>query len=485
MSIRIAAFWSVGAQYAGFVIQFITSVIISRFFLPPAEMGLFSIALATAMLVSIFQDFGLQRFIAGAKELGDDLIRTCSSVSLIFSFVVSLLIMALAWPTSVFYDQPRLFAILMIIGAAFLATPWSIVPTALMVREMDFKSQFYMHVGSLTVNMVVALTLAVMGWGAELLAWAFVAQVFSRAIIGQHLLPVRVPFPLALKGSSPILRFGSSASVLYFSGAVATRSPDLIVGRFLGMTAVGLFSRATALASQLRFVISGAVSGVLFPAFARIRDAGEPMGPPYVKVVAGFTAVTWPAMAGLAVASQPIILMLYGPVWADTAELLFWVALGELVMVSLPMHTDMPILMGRINKLIGFNMIDTFASIIILVAASQWGLIAAAQSRVIYALIWFILYARFQQQMVGFAWAPMMIAYVKSGVATVAAMAPMMVVFHYWLNPADTNLLQLFALTGSGIACWLATLFLVRHPIADEIKDVLVAKFPRLAKASA
>ncbi len=478
MSIRIAAFWSVGAQYVGFVIQFITSVIISRFFLPPAEMGLFSIALATAMLVSIFQDFGLQRFIAGAKELGDDLIRTCSSVSLIFSVVVSLLIMALAWPTSVFYDQPRLFPILMIIGAAFLATPWSIVPTALMVREMDFKSQFYMHVGSLAVNMIVALALAFMGWGAELLAWAFVAQVFSRAIIGQYLLPVRVPFPLALKGSGPILKFGSSASVLYFSGAVATRSPDLIVGRFLGMAAVGLFSRATALASQLRFVISGAVSGVLFPAFARIRDSGEAMGPPYVKVVASFTAVTWPAMAGLAIASQPIILMLYGPVWADTAELLFWIALGEMVLVSLPMTTDMPILMGRINKLIAFNIVETIASILFLFVASQWGLLEAAQSRFAFAFVWFLIYARFQQQMVGFAWGPIMVAYAKSGLATIAAMAPMLAAFQYWIKPADTNLLQLLGLTVAGIICWLGTLFLVRHPAADEIKGLYVKSAP-------
>ncbi len=485
MSIRIAAFWSVGAQYAGFVIQFITSVIISRFFLPPSEMGLFSIALATAMLVSIFQDFGLQRFIAGSKELGDDLIRTCSSVSLIFSVVVSVLIMALAWPTSAFYDQPRLFPILMIIGAAFLATPWSIVPTALMVRDMDFKPQFIMHVGSLMANMIVALTLAFMGWGAELLAWAFVVQVFTRSAIAQWLRPVRVPFPLALKGSAPILKFGSSASVLYLSGAIATRSPDLIVGRFLGMTAVGLFSRASALASQLRFVISGAVSGVLFPAFARIRDSGEPMGPPYVKVVAGFTAITWPAMAGLAVASQPIILMLYGPVWAETAELLFWVALGEMVLVSLPLHTDMPILMGRINKLIGFNMVDTVASILILVAATQWGLIAAAQSRLAYAFVWFLLYARFQQQMVGFAWGPMMVAYAKSGLATVAAMAPMLLAFKYWVKPTDTNLIQLLALTLVGIAFWLLMLFVIRHPAADEIKDVLVARFPRLGQAAA
>ena len=60
MSIRRAAAWSMATQYAAFIFQFATSVIISRFFLLPSDVGLFSIALAAAMMVSIFQDMGIR-----------------------------------------------------------------------------------------------------------------------------------------------------------------------------------------------------------------------------------------------------------------------------------------------------------------------------------------------------------------------------------------------------------------------------------------
>ena len=53
MSVRNAALWAMGGQYLGFAIQFAASVVISRLFLTPPEVGLFSVALAAAALRSI------------------------------------------------------------------------------------------------------------------------------------------------------------------------------------------------------------------------------------------------------------------------------------------------------------------------------------------------------------------------------------------------------------------------------------------------
>ena len=59
MSVRGAAVWAMAGQYLSFAIQFAASVVISRFFLSPTEVGLFSIAMAAALLIAVLQDFGL------------------------------------------------------------------------------------------------------------------------------------------------------------------------------------------------------------------------------------------------------------------------------------------------------------------------------------------------------------------------------------------------------------------------------------------
>ena len=84
MSVRGAALWAMGGQYISFAIQFATSVVISRYFLTPAEVGLFSIGLAAALLVAVLQDFGLSRYISGLAVLEHDEIARCSSVALMW-----------------------------------------------------------------------------------------------------------------------------------------------------------------------------------------------------------------------------------------------------------------------------------------------------------------------------------------------------------------------------------------------------------------
>lgn len=138
-SVRGAALWSIGAQYIAFAIQFVVSVLISRFFLTPAEMGLFSIALSAALMVSALQDFGIRRFVAGERDLTEEQVRTCFSVSVIFALGIGLVILALAWPVARFYDNDRLTPLLVIIASSYLIVPFGIVPGAMLQRRMDYQ----------------------------------------------------------------------------------------------------------------------------------------------------------------------------------------------------------------------------------------------------------------------------------------------------------------------------------------------------------
>lgn len=473
MSVRGAALWSMSGQYLVFAAQFATNVIIARFFLSPEEVGLFSIALAAAMMVSVLQDFGITRYIAGEPNLSDAQIRTCFSVSILFALGVGLAILALAWPAARFYEDARLLPLLVVVAGSYLLVPFAIVPAALLQRDLDFRSLFYVNVGSAFAQAAVALGLAAAGFSALSLAWAAVAQQAARAIIGQWRSGRRPGFPLSLDGARPILRFGSGASLLYMTGALGTRTPELIIGRLLSIAAVGLWGRAMGLAGHLRQLVSGAVGSVFYPAFARIRDSGEDLAPPYLRVVAGYSATTWPAMAFLAAAATPLVLMLYGERWAAVAPVLVWIGLSEIIFTALPLHMDMPILLGRMRRLLQLNILDTIASIGLLVLACLWSLEWAAASRIGYALAWFAIYAGFMRGLVGFRWRDMLGVYAKSMAATLATVAPLLLIYWGWKGPAETGFLELAAAALLGCLAWLLVIFLVRHPIRHEVTGML------------
>ncbi|MBB3879304.1 oligosaccharide flippase family protein [Sphingomonas pseudosanguinis] len=484
-SIRGAALWSIGSQYIAFSIQFVVSVLISRFFLTPPEMGLYSIALSAAMLVSVLQDFGISRFVAGERNLTDAQVETCFSVSLIFALGIGLLIFVLAWPVAWFYDNVRLTPLLIIIAGSYLVVPFGIVPSAMLQRRMDYYSLFLVNVGAAVVNAAFSLGLAWAGYSAFALAWAAVAQQIARALIGQWRSGIRPPFPPRLEGVGPILRFGSNSSLLHISGAIGTRSPDLVIGRVLTLTAVGLFSRASSLAAQLQMLVSGAVDGVFYPAFARLRDTGADLAAPYQRVVAAYSAATWPAMAFLAAAATPIVLMLYGPRWEGVAPLLAWIAIGQIFFAALPLHVELPILLGKIRRLVVLNVFDTVASIGLLLLGAMVGLEAAAASRIGYGAIWFLLYVGLIRRLTGFAWRGMAIVYLQSLIATLATVAPLLAVYRWVAAPDAVGLMLLAGAAVAGVLAWLVVVYALRHPIRLEINAIVGGVWTRFRCAKA
>jgi len=485
MGVRGAAVWAMAGQYIGFALQFVTSVVISRFFLSPAEVGLFSIALAAAMLVATLQDFGLSRYIAALPYIDADTRARCSTVALMFSCVVAGTICAGAWPVAWLYHQPQLVPLLLIIGASYLFLPLSVVPTALLARTMAFHGHFVINVGAGLAQCVVALTLAAMGYSALSLAWAVLAANVARGVIAQALRPAP-PWPLRFDGLRPILGTGSRLTTLYVSGSLGTRTPDMIIGKMLTLIAVGLYSRGVSLAGQLVNLIAGAIGGVFFPAFARIRDRGEPLGPAYLRVVAGYTAVIWPGMVGLAMAAEPVVRLLYGPRWLGVAPLLTLISLAEVLFVALPLHMDLPILLGRLNRLLAFNVVDTVLSVTLLAAGCLWGVEGAMASRVVYGVGWLMLYARFMHSLVRFDVAELLRIYLKSGGAAVGALAPLAFTYLFWVGPARITLPLLLGCVMLGGIFWLVLLWALRHPAFADLAGLaghLVAPLRRLRLA--
>ncbi|MDE2562399.1 MAG: oligosaccharide flippase family protein [Sphingomonadales bacterium] len=488
MSVRTAAAWAIGSQYASFALQFVTSVILARWFISPAELGLFSISFAAVTIVAFLQDFGVTRYVNGERELTREKLATAFTVSVAFAWGIALLAIASAGPIAAFYGDARLFGITRIIAASYLLVPLAIVPQATCQRRMDYKSNTMIEVGSAVANAAAALSLAVMGYGAAALAWGAFAQQAARLVVSQLRAGPMIPWPLRIKGAEPVLKIGGTNSVISTCYSINSRAPELVIGRLIDNAAVGLFTRAAGLALQLRLLVAGAVTGVFYPAFRRVRDAGEPLGPPYLRVVAAYTGVTWPAMAGIATLSYPLIMMLYGPMWIATAPLLVWIALAQMCYIALPLYGDLPILLERMKGLIHRNIADTAVSVTMIVLTAPFGLVWVAAGRFVHGLVFVAIYAPFMRGMLGFTWRELLAVQAKSAIVTLAAVAPLLASYALVAGPASAGFVQCASGTLAGIACWLGALWAIRHPLFGEIAGMVgelraVLLHPRVAAA--
>jgi O-antigen/teichoic acid export membrane protein len=460
MSVRRAALWSLLGQYSSFAIQFATSVVISRLFLLPADVGLFSIALAAAMMVSIFQDMGISRFVTGQPEMREEHVRDYAAVATGIGWLVAIGVTLAAWPLAQFYDQPGLMGLMLIIAASYFVMPLAIVPAALLLRALDLRALFFANAGSALAGAVVSISTAAAGAGPASLAWGMLATALVRLGVVQ-------------------LGFGGSSFVLSLSGALGMRSQDLIVGRLLGLTATGLFTRATALAGQMSMLVVGTINGVFYPAFAKKRDAGEPLVEPYMHLVACNTGLQWAAALGLALAAEPVVYLLYGPNWMEVAPLLRWTALAEIFFIAIPLQMDIPILLGRIKTLIWVNLSETMLTLLLLTTFALWGLEAAALSRIAIGAVWFAIYISFIKRLLNLPLGPLATIYAKSAICALAAGTPLALATWLGWGGAEMGFVKLLGLSLAGVACWLVMLPLVRHPAWQEFR-IAAARVPVL-----
>lgn len=469
MSVRAAAVWALTSQYASFAIQFVTSVVLARWFITPAQLGLFSIAFAAVTLVAFLQDFGVTRYINGERDLTDEKLHTAFTLSLLVAWTIAAITIAASWPVAWFYGNSALLPVSLVIAASYLLVPLAIVPQALCQRRMDFRSNTMIEVGAALANAVVAIGLARQGMGAMALAWGAFAQQAARLTISQWRAGLVLPWPLHIRGARPIMQIGGTNTVLSVCGSIVARAPELVIGRLIDNAAVGLFARASGLAMQLRLLVAGAVSGVFYPAFRKVRDEGAPLGPPYLRVVAAYTGVTWPAMAGIAALAEPLVRLLYGEHWLEAAPLLMWIALSQICYVAVPLNGDLPILLGKLRGLIRGNVIEAVAAVLFLAIAAPFGLLWVAVSRLAHGLFWIALWAPPTRAMLNVAWKDLLAVWAKSALVAVAAAVPVLAGYALWGGPASFGFLRIVASAGAGAVCWLGALAAVRHPLLDEI----------------
>ena len=470
MSIRRAAIWSFASQYASFAIQFAASIIISRLFLLPADVGLFSIALAAAMVVAIFQDMGISRFVTGQPEMREAHLGEYAAVAVGLGWLIALLVAAGAAPLAHFYGEPGLTRVMLIIAASYVLFPFGIVPSAMLTRALNFRRLFIANAASALIGALVAIATAANGAGPSSLAWGMLAMTAARLGIVMAAHPVRPRWPAHLDNVRAMLGFGGSSFVISLSGAIGMRGQDLIVGRLLGVAATGLFTRASALAGQMTTLMVGAINSVFYPAFAKKRDAGEDLAVPYLHLIACNTGVNWAAAIGLALAAEPVVHLLYGPNWDAVAPLLRWTALAEMFFVAMPLQMDVPILLGRIKPLVWINLFDTFITIVILVVFATWGLEAAAIGRILTGAIWLAIYASYIPRLVGIRMRQLGAVYAKSLIVALAAGAPLALAKWNGMVGAQMEFLALLGLCLAGACCWLVALPLVRHPFWQELR---------------
>jgi PST family polysaccharide transporter len=308
-------FWTFSGTGVQAVVQLVVLMALGRL-LTPAEFGLMGAAQVVVALSQIIAQLGVGPAVVQRRELEPSHIR----VALTLSSVLGLLLGAVVWfgagQIATFYRIPELEPVLRGVAILFPLGGLNTVAQSLLTRQLRFRLFVALDVASYILGYAcVAVFLAWRGYGV----WALVAasvcsaalRVLSMYLVTRHtLLPM-----LNWRAGIDLLRYGLGHSLGQIGTVISEQGDNLVVGRWLGAAALGVYGRAYNLMVMPASVFGRIVNRVLFPVMAQVQDERHRLGGAYERSLAIVALVSLPLATFLWVVAPEFIPVLLGPAW--------------------------------------------------------------------------------------------------------------------------------------------------------------------------
>jgi O-antigen/teichoic acid export membrane protein len=308
------------AQAASFIVRIGSLMVLARL-LDPRDFGLVGMVTAVTGILDLFRDFGLSTASVQRAEVTEEQYSTLFWVNLLVGGVLSVFALALAPILGAFYHQPQLFWITSVVALSFVLNAAGAQHSALLQRQMRFGALAVIDIVSLLLSTGLAIGMAVAGFGY----WALVMNIVSRPLtftLGMWLATKWIPgSPSRAIGIRSMIRFGGTITLNGIVLYIAFNFQQVLLGRFWGADALGIYGRASQLIGIPVDNLNSAVGVVAFAALSRIQDDPERFKRYFLKGYSLVVALTLPATIGCAIFSDDLIFVLLGPKWMDAAEI--------------------------------------------------------------------------------------------------------------------------------------------------------------------
>jgi O-antigen/teichoic acid export membrane protein len=313
--------WNGISQVSTQVFRFGTTLILAHI-LFPEDFGLFGMASVFIGITLTFNEMGLTAGLIQKKELKEGQINSSFWVGMAAGLLLCLFSILASPLVADFFNDRRLIDILNLSSLIFIIGGLTLVPKALLFRDLRFKELALIDVAGDIAASIVAVLMAFFGWGYWSLVWRNLIANIVPMIIYWVRSRWRPKLSFDLRGFKELFYFSNNVMVSGIIDYAQTNIDSLIVGKSLGAVSLGYYSLAVQVIGFPVKRISTVIGGVLFPVFSKIQDDDERLRKGYLKTVRFISLVTFPLLAGLFMVAPEFIPIFLGDKWLAALPLL-------------------------------------------------------------------------------------------------------------------------------------------------------------------
>lgn len=332
MSFRKSLFKNIiilgGYSYSTQVLSFLSSIVLSRLLLP-SEYGFVALITVFTGFINQFSDAGLS-YIIVRSDYNKLFHSTIHYLAIIIGVVLAVLVVLLAYPIALFYEDMNLVIPTIIMSSSFILRSFNTVPFGILSKELKFNILGKIELISTTLEIGLMIILAFLRFSYWALILPSIAGNFLRIYLYNHHTSFKFRF---LKAKYLIIGFRKAKGIIgnltgfNLLNYWARNADNLIIGKVFGTQSLGLYDRAYKLLNLALNVMTSLFGKVLYPSLKDLESKGGDSNKEYLNTLGVISLLNFPVSVLLIFFSKPLVLLLWSETWIHVADLLPYIGI--------------------------------------------------------------------------------------------------------------------------------------------------------------
>jgi O-antigen/teichoic acid export membrane protein len=362
-------FWLAGGRLITAILRFGAMLILARL-LQPEFFGLLSLSIVIMLILQDVSDMGFGAALVQREHIDETDLATIFWFNLAVSFLLTAILYTSAGILAGIVGDARLKPILRALAILLPINALSIVPQAMLRRNLQFALIAWRDVAGMVGFGLVGISLAML----EMTVWSLVGALAAQWVFRVALICLASPYRPEFRFDLSRLRSLSSFSSWMFVSTLMGRLMDhvdyFIIGRFFGATALGYYTIAFQLVIIPIQRIVGVLNMVLFPSFSKIQNDTIRLKNGFLQALKFLTLVLIPISSFVFITADTLIPFLYSYKWLPSVPVVRLLALASFF-YGLDITTSFLDAVGKPNWRF---IVLSFRVTIFILMSSTWGL---------------------------------------------------------------------------------------------------------------
>ncbi|MFA7627754.1 MAG: lipopolysaccharide biosynthesis protein, partial [Candidatus Kapaibacterium sp.] len=229
-----------------------------------------------------------------------------------------------------FYNEPKLIILTRLISLVFLINSFGIVQNAILIRDLNFKSQTICNIVGLVVSVIIAIIMAFQGFGV----YSIVAQAISQAIVTNLFFWIysdwRPNGGFKKESFKRLWKFASQILATNIIAKIVENIDNLLIGRVFSATDLGYYVRAKSSKQLPEQIFGGILSTTAFAVLSKVNQDKDEFNRVHLKFFNLCAYGFFPIAFGLIGISNSFTILLYSEKWIPSVPLLQIIAISSI-----------------------------------------------------------------------------------------------------------------------------------------------------------